>query len=61
MGLEEEPEAAFKTVPGEPLIVSQKGKAFEITDSKGHMARITIADVLQSNGVIHVINKVLTP
>jgi uncharacterized surface protein with fasciclin (FAS1) repeats len=28
---------------------------------EGHTARITIADVLQSNGVIHVINKVLMP
>jgi uncharacterized surface protein with fasciclin (FAS1) repeats len=54
-------EATFKTVEGEPLIITWKGKAFWITDSKGGMARITIADVLQSNGVIHVINKVLMP
>jgi uncharacterized surface protein with fasciclin (FAS1) repeats len=54
-------EATFKTVEGEPLTITEKGKAFEITDSKGRMARITIADVLQSNGVIHVINKVLLP
>ncbi|MCI0735674.1 MAG: fasciclin domain-containing protein, partial [Beijerinckiaceae bacterium] len=32
-----------------------------ITDSKGRTARVTIADVMQSNGVIHVINKVLMP
>ena len=32
-----------------------------ITDAKGDVARITIADVLQSNGVIHVIDKVLLP
>ncbi len=54
-------QATFKTVQGEPLTVMEKGKAFEITDSKVHMARITIADVLQSNGVIHVVNKVLMP
>ncbi len=54
-------EATLKTVEGEPLTVTEKGKVFDITDSKGHTARITIADVLQSNGVIHVINKVLMP
>jgi uncharacterized surface protein with fasciclin (FAS1) repeats len=32
-----------------------------ITDSKGDVATITISNVLQSNGVIHVINKVLIP
>ena len=46
---------------GEPLTITEKGRAFGVTDSKGHTARITIADVLQSNGVIHVINKVLMP
>jgi len=54
-------QATFKTVQGEPLTIAEKGRAFEITDSKGRTARITIADVLQSNGVIHVINKVLMP
>ncbi|VTZ50384.1 conserved exported hypothetical protein [Methylocella tundrae] len=54
-------EATFKTVEGEPLIFSEKGKTFEIRDSKGRVARITIADVMQSNGVIHVVNKVLMP
>jgi uncharacterized surface protein with fasciclin (FAS1) repeats len=54
-------QATFKTVQGEPLTFSEKGKAVEITDSKGRMARVTIADVMQSNGVIHVINKVLLP
>jgi uncharacterized surface protein with fasciclin (FAS1) repeats len=54
-------EAMFKTIEGEELTVSEKGKAFEITDSKGRVAHVTIADVLQSNGVIHVINKVLLP
>jgi len=54
-------QATFKTVQGEPLTITEKGRAFDITDSKGRTARITIADVLQSNGVIHVINKVLMP
>lgn len=54
-------QATFKTVQGEPLTITAKGRAFSITDQKGRSARITIADVLQSNGVIHVINKVLMP
>ncbi|HEY8033507.1 MAG TPA: fasciclin domain-containing protein [Methylocella sp.] len=54
-------QANFKTVQGEPLTITGQGRTFDITDSKGHTARITIADVLQSNGVIHVINKVLMP
>ena len=53
--------ATLKTVQGEPLTIAEKGRSFTITDSKGRRARITIADVLQSNGVIHVINKVLMP
>ena len=54
-------QATYKTVQGEPLTITEKGRAFDITDAKGRAARITIADVLQSNGVIHVINKVLMP
>ena len=54
-------QATYKTVQGEPLTITEKGRAFDITDSKGRTARVTIADVLQSNGVIHVINKVLMP
>ena len=46
---------------GEPLTITEKGRVFDITDSKGRTARVTIADVLQSNGVIHVINNVLMP
>jgi uncharacterized surface protein with fasciclin (FAS1) repeats len=48
-------------VQGEPLRITEKGRAFYVFDSKGDAARITIADVLQSNGVIRVINKVLMP
>lgn len=53
--------ATLATIQGEPITVAGKGRAFTITDSKGRVARITIADVLQSNGVIHVIDKVLLP
>ncbi len=51
----------LNTVQGEPLTFERKGKGIAITDAKGDVARVTIADVLQSNGVIHVINKVLIP
>jgi uncharacterized surface protein with fasciclin (FAS1) repeats len=54
-------QAVIKTVEGEPLTVTQKGRTIDVTDSKGNVARVTIADVMQSNGVIHVVNKVLLP
>jgi uncharacterized surface protein with fasciclin (FAS1) repeats len=54
-------QAQLKTVEGEPLTVMQKGKNLEIQDAKGDVARVTISNVMQSNGVIHVINTVLLP
>ena len=53
--------ATLKTVEGESITVSEAGKALEITDAKGGKAMVTIADVFQSNGVIHVIDSVLLP
>jgi len=53
--------AELKTVQGGTLTVMQKGKKLYLTDEKGGTAWITIADVFQSNGVIHVINAVLMP
>lgn len=53
--------ATLTTVEGEPLTVTKKGSTLMVTDSKGGTARVTIADVMQSNGVIHVVNKVLMP
>jgi uncharacterized surface protein with fasciclin (FAS1) repeats len=53
--------AMLKTVQGESLTAEKKGKAIEIVDSKGDVARVTIPNVIQSNGVIHVINTVLLP
>lgn len=50
------------TVNGANVTFMRSGsKHLTVTDAKGDVARITIADVLQSNGVIHVINKVLLP
>jgi uncharacterized surface protein with fasciclin (FAS1) repeats len=55
-------QAMIKTVQGEDLTVRRQGRShLTITDSKGDVAMITISNVLQSNGVIHVINKVLIP
>jgi uncharacterized surface protein with fasciclin (FAS1) repeats len=55
-------QATLKTVQGEDLIVKRSGKKhLTVTDSKGDVAMITIANVLQSNGVIHVVDAVLMP
>jgi uncharacterized surface protein with fasciclin (FAS1) repeats len=54
--------ATVKTVQGEDLTIERRGRShLTVTDAKGDVAEITIADVLQSNGVIHVVNKVLIP
>jgi uncharacterized surface protein with fasciclin (FAS1) repeats len=49
------------TVEGEPLRVKKAGGKVMIIDAKGNASTVTIADVNQSNGVIHVINGVLMP
>jgi uncharacterized surface protein with fasciclin (FAS1) repeats len=54
--------AKLKTVAGGDLWVKQAGPGkLTITDAKGDVAMVTIADVMQSNGVIHVIDTVLLP
>lgn len=53
--------AVLTTVQGETLTARQAGKGITVTDSKGGTAHVTIADVRQSNGVIHVVDKVLMP
>ena len=50
-----------KTVQGAELTFTTKGGKVMVTDAKGTTATVTIADVNQSNGVIHVIDKVLLP
>lgn len=49
------------TVSGGTLTAWMKGKTLYITDENGSMATVAIADVNQSNGVIHVIDTVLLP
>jgi uncharacterized surface protein with fasciclin (FAS1) repeats len=54
--------AHLTTVEGEALMVKQAGPGkLSVTDAKGDVSWITIADVLQSNGVIHVVDTVLLP
>ena len=53
--------ATLKTVQGEPLKASLMGKRVMLTDAKGGKSMVTIADVMQSNGVIHVVDTVLMP
>ncbi|MBA4041683.1 MAG: fasciclin [Sphingobium sp.] len=53
--------AMLPTVQGGMLTFAKAGKGYTVTDTKGHAANITIADVNQSNGVIHVIDTVLLP
>jgi uncharacterized surface protein with fasciclin (FAS1) repeats len=53
--------AVLKTVQGDPLIASWKDDKIMLMDEKGGMATVTISDVIQSNGVIQVIDTVLIP
>ncbi len=53
--------ALIKTVSGGNLTAWRKGKNVYVTDDNGNSAKVTIADVNQSNGVIHVIDAVLLP
>jgi uncharacterized surface protein with fasciclin (FAS1) repeats len=54
-------EARYKTVEGEELTMQQDGRRLEIIDAKGGKSFVTIADVIQRNGVIHVVDTVLLP
>ena len=53
--------AELKTVEGETLTVKKAGKGLTVTDAKGDVAHVTTANVMQSNGVVHVIDTVLQP
>jgi len=53
--------AELKTVAGGTLTAKTAGGKIMVTDEKGGTANVTIANVYQSNGVIHVVDKVLLP
>ena len=53
--------AMLTTVQGETLKASLSGSNVVLTDAKGGQAMVTIADVPQSNGVVHVVDHVLLP
>lgn len=53
--------ATLKTVSGGTLTAMASGGTVMVMDESGGTANVTIADVMQSNGVIHVVDKVLLP
>jgi uncharacterized surface protein with fasciclin (FAS1) repeats len=53
--------ATYPTAAGGNLRASMSGNAVVLTDAKGGQSRVTQADVMQSNGVIHVVDTVLLP
>jgi len=53
--------ATLKTVQGSELAFERSGGRLWVIDAKGDKAEVTIPNVMQSNGVIQVINKVLLP
>jgi uncharacterized surface protein with fasciclin (FAS1) repeats len=53
--------ATLKTVGGGTLTAMAKGGKIMLKDKKGGVSTVTIADVFQSNGVIHVVDTVLMP
>jgi len=53
--------ATLTEVSGGTLTASRSGSMIMLSDESGGMAHVTIPDVVQSNGVIHVVDKVLLP
>lgn len=53
--------ATFKTVNGAMITAMMDGKSLVLKDESGNKSMVTIADVNQSNGVIHVVDSVVLP
>lgn len=51
----------LQTLSGAPLSAQVRGRSLWIYDQSGNAGRVTISDVNQSNGVIHVVDTVLLP
>lgn len=49
------------TLQGRPLVVTAEGRRIVLTDARGRVAHVTVDDVLQSNGVVHLVDAVLLP
>ena len=56
-------QATLKTAQGGTLTVlpGRSGRSLFVADAKGNTSRVTVADVMQSNGVIHVVDTVVMP
>jgi uncharacterized surface protein with fasciclin (FAS1) repeats len=54
-------QATLKTVSGGSLTAMMEGKNIVLKDEKGGISKVTIPNVFQSNGVIHVVNSVVLP
>src|SRR5271154_4598183 len=54
-------QATLKTVSGGTLIAMLQGSSIVLKDEKGGMSTVTIPNVFQSNGVIHVVDAVVLP
>lgn len=52
---------SIRTVSGDTLVATMRFGQIFLTDENGGTARVTTDDVIQSNGVIHVVNDVLVP
>jgi uncharacterized surface protein with fasciclin (FAS1) repeats len=53
--------AMLKTVEGATLTATKSDNTVSLADESGHTSNVTIADVNQSNGVIHIVDAVLLP
>ncbi len=53
--------AVLTTVQGHPLTATMRGNRLILTDAKGGRSVVTMANLMQSNGVVHVIDSVLMP
>lgn len=53
--------ASLTTVQGQPLEATMQGKQLVLTDAKGGKSVVSMADIGQSNGIVHVIDTVLMP
>lgn len=51
----------FTAVAIAAALSARSGNTITVADAGGGMSKVTIADVVQSNGVIHVVDKVLLP